>query len=144
MLARLDWQEADKGNLHAGQCPQRIPSGIADIEAGAVPAHADENEGMHGEETGDEGVSTPRRHHVSVKQCAEGSPKHGAQLERLDPQIKGEDEKEDGNGFVVVAAGDGSRDVTRRNAHEDSSQETRRWRCSHLVSQQICGKRRQT
>lgn len=108
MLAGLDGEEANKRNLHAGQCSQSVPGGVADIEARAVSAHADQSQGVHREETGDEGVSTPRCHHVTVEQSAEGSPKHGTQLKSLDPQVEGEDKKEDGDGFVIVAAGNGS------------------------------------
>lgn len=46
MLASLDWQEADKRNLHAGQCSQSIPGGVADVEARAVSAHADQDQRM--------------------------------------------------------------------------------------------------
>lgn len=108
MLASLDGEEADKRNLHAGQCSQRVPGGVADIETRAVSAHADQGQSVHREETGDESVSTPRCHHVAVEQGTEGSPEHGTQLESLDPQVKGEDKKEDGDGLVIVAAGDGS------------------------------------
>lgn len=143
MLASLDRQEANKWNLHAGQCSQSIPGGVADVEASAVPAHGDQDQRMHRQQAGNESVSTPRGHHVSVEERAESSPQHGAQLQGLDPQVKGKDKKEDGNSLVIVAAGDGSGDVTRRNSHEDGSQETGRWRRSHFIGEEISGKRSQ-
>lgn len=60
---------------------------------------------MHGQQTGDEGVTTPRRHHVAIEEGADGAPEHGAELEGLDPEVEREDEKENSDGFVVVTAG---------------------------------------
>lgn len=48
MFAGLYGQKANKRNLHARQCPQSVPSGVADIKSGAVPSHDDQNQGMHG------------------------------------------------------------------------------------------------
>ena len=81
VLARLDRQETDEWNLHAGQGSQSIPGSVADVETSAVSAHADQDKGMQWEETGDEGISAPRRHHVSVEQRAESAPQHGTQLQ---------------------------------------------------------------
>lgn len=76
MLASLDGAEADKGNLHAGQRAKRIPSRIADIEPGAVSAHADQDKGMHRQQASNEGVTSPRCHHVAIGESAKRTPKH--------------------------------------------------------------------
>ena len=143
MLAGLNRQEPDKGNLHAGQGSKSIPRRVADVEAVAVAAHADEDKGVQGKDAGDEGVAAPRSHHVSVEESAESAPEHGAKLESLDPEIEGEDEKENGDGLIVVAARDGSRDVAGGNAHEGRGEETGRRRGGHLVGKEIGGKGRQ-
>lgn len=90
MLAGLDRQKANKRNLHTSNCPESIPSSIANVKTGAVSSHTNQNERMHRQETGDEGVTTPGRHHVSVKESAYSAPEHGAELQGLDPEIEGE------------------------------------------------------
>jgi hypothetical protein len=67
MLAGLDRKEPDEGDLHAGQSAQSIPSCVCDVEPSAIPAHADENESVKRKQAGDEGISTPRGNHVTVK-----------------------------------------------------------------------------
>lgn len=94
---------------------------------------------MQGKQAGDEGVTSPRGNHVAVKEGAEGTPQHGALLQRLDPEVEGEDEQEDGDGLVVVAASDGTGDVARGNAHEQGSQETSRGRGGHLIGKEVGG-----
>ena len=139
MLAGLDGQETDKGNLHAGQCSQCIPTGIRNVKPSAVAAHADENKGVKRKETGDEGITTPGSNHVTVKEGAKSSPEHGSELQSLNPQVEGEDQKENGNGFVVVAASNRARDVAGGNAHEDGGKETGRRRRGHLVGEEVSG-----
>lgn len=62
---------------------------------------------------------TPRGHHVVVEQGRETRPHDRARLDRLDPEVKGEHEEEDGDRLVVVAAGDRARDVAGRNGDEE-------------------------
>lgn len=64
-------------------------------------------------------------------------------LDTLDPEVEGEDEQEDGDGLVVVAAGHGTRDVARSDAHEDCGKQAGRRRVGHLRRQEIAGKGRQ-
>lgn len=92
---------------------------------------------MQWQQIGDEDVTTPRRHHVSVEERGQGTPEHGAILDSLDPEEEGEDEQEDGNGLVVVATGHGSRDVAWCDAHEGGGEETRRGRIDHLIREEI-------
>jgi hypothetical protein len=54
-----DGQESDEGDLHASKCSQSIPSGITDVNTGAVSSHADENKDMERNQVGDENISTP-------------------------------------------------------------------------------------
>ena len=143
VLAGLDRQETHEGNLHAGKRSQGIPAAVADIESCAKSTHADEDEGVHGEQAGDEGIATPRRHHVSVEEGAESSPEHGTQLKSLDPQVEGKDEKENGDGLVVVRASHGSRDVARGDTHEDRRQQTGRGRGGHFIGEKIRRKGRE-
>lgn len=139
VFAGLHRKETNKGNLHAGQRSESIPRRVANVKTGAVSAHADQNEGVHGQEAGNEDIATPRGDHVAVEDGAQRSPQHGTKLESLDPEEEGKDEKENGDGLVVVAAGDGSRDVTGRNAHEDGSKKASRRRLGHLVGQEVGG-----
>ena len=60
-------QEADERYLHASQSSQRIPGSVRNVDPGAVSTHEDEHEYVQGNEIGDEDVSSPSRHHVSIK-----------------------------------------------------------------------------
>jgi len=124
VVAVTNGQETDKGNLHARKRAQRVPGRVADVQTRAVSAHAQQNKDVQREQVGDEDVTTPGRDHVSVEEGSKGTPHDGALLDTLDPQVEGEDEEEDGNGFVVVTASNGTRDVTGGNAHEDGGKET--------------------
>lgn len=139
MLVGLNCEKADKGNLEAGHCASSVPSCVADVETVAVTAHANESESMDGQETCNEGISTPRCNHVAVRQGAKTAPNHGAPLQGLDPEEEGEDKEENGDGFVIVTTGDGSRNVARGNSHEGCSKETSGWRGGHLIGKEICG-----
>lgn len=94
---------------------------------------------MKGEETGDEGITTPGSNHVPVEEGAKSSPKHGSELESLDPQVKGEDEQKNGDGFVVVTASDRTGNIARGNTHEDGGKETGGRRRGHLVGEEVSG-----
>lgn len=124
MLATPDGQEADEGDLHAGQGSQSVPSCVADVQPGAETAHADQHESMQGQQVGDEDVSTPRADHVSVEQRRQTTPHDASNLDGLDPEVEGEDQKEDGNCLVVVTSSDRSRDVAGGDAHEHSGEQT--------------------
>jgi hypothetical protein len=146
VLATADGQEANEGDLHTCERTECIPRSVADVEPRAVPAHADQDESVQRQQVGDEDVSTPGRDHVSVEQRSHCAPEHGAELDRLDPQVEGEDEQEDGNGLVVVAAGHGARDVAGCDAHESGGEEAGRGRRNHLRRQEIgreCGEARE-
>ena len=136
-------QEAHKRNLHTRQRAQRIPGRVADVQPWTEPPHADQHKSMQRQQVGDEDVSTPRADHVSIEQRRQGTPHDTADFYRLNPEIKGEDEQEDGNRLVVVAPGHATRDVTGCNAHEDGCEETCGGRVAHLGGQEICGERGQ-
>lgn len=143
MVTVADGKETDKGNLHARKRAERVPGGVADVQTRAVPAHAQQDKDVQREQVGDEDITTPGRDHVSVEESSEGAPHDGTLLDTLNPQVEGEDEEEDGNGFVVVAASNGTRDVTGGNAHEDGGEEAGRGRVGHLRGQEVTGKGRQ-
>lgn len=124
MLATPNGQETNEGNLHASQRSQGVPSRVADIKPRAETTHADQHKGVQREQVCNENVSTPCADHVTVEESRQASPHNASNLDGLDPQVEGEDQEENGNGFVVVAAGDGSRDISRRNAHEHSRKQT--------------------
>jgi hypothetical protein len=124
VLATPDGQESNKGNLHAGQRSKGVPSGVADIQSRAETTHADQHKGVQRQQVGNEDVSTPCADHVSVEESCQTSPHNASNLDGLDPEVEGEDQEENGDGFVVVASSDGTRDVTRCNAHEDSREQT--------------------
>ena len=94
---------------------------------------------MEGQQAGDEGVATPGGDHVAIEEGTEGAPQHGAELEGLDPEVEGEDEEEDGDGLIVVAAGNRARNVARGDAHEDGGKEAGRRRGGHLVGEEVGG-----
>lgn len=143
VFAAPNGQESDERNLHAGKRTQRIPSGVANIEAWAVTAHADEHKGVQGKQVGNKNVSTPCRHHVAIEQRTEGAPESRANLQGLDPQVKGEDKQENGNCLVVVTSSDRTRNVAWRNANEGSGEEASRRRLRHLGREEVRGESRQ-
>ena len=63
---------------------------------------------MHREKTSDESISTPGSHHVPVGERTESSIKHGTKLQSLDPEVEGENEEENGDGFIVITTSDRS------------------------------------
>lgn len=132
MVAAPDGKETNKGDLHARERAESVPGGVADVESGAVPSHADQDKGVQRQQVGDEDVASPRRNHVSVEEGSQSTPGDGAQLQTLDPQEEGEDQQEDGNGLVVVTASNGTRDVAGSDAHEDCGEETGRGGIRHL------------
>lgn len=139
MLATPNGQETHKRNLHASEGAQRIPRRVANIQPGAIPAHADEHKRMQRQQIGNEHITTPRANHVPIEERTHGAPKHGAILDRLDPQEEGEDEQENSNGLVVVATGHGARNVSGRDAHEGGGEEASRRRVDHLRREQVRG-----
>lgn len=140
MVTVADGQETDKGNLHARKRAQRVPGGVTDVKTRAVSAHAQQDKDVERKQVGNEDITTPGRDHVSVEERSESTPHDGALLDALDPEVEGEDEEEDGNGFIVVTSSDGTRNVTGGNAHEDGGKETGRGRVGHLRSQEVTGK----
>ncbi len=92
---------------------------------------------MEGDQVGDEDISAPRGHHVEVGQSGQGGPERRAFLEGLDPEVKGKDEQEDGNGLVVVASGDRTGDVSWGDAHESSGQQAGRRGGRQLRREQV-------
>lgn len=59
---------------------------------------------MEGQKAGNKGVASPGGNHVAIEEGTESTPQHGTLLQCLDPEIEGEDEQEDRNSFIVVAA----------------------------------------
>ena len=108
MLATPDGQETNERNLHASQRSKSVPSGVADVQPRAETAHANQHEGVQRQQVGNENVSTPCADHVSVEESREASPHNASDLDGLDPQVEGEDQEENGDSFVVVAASDGT------------------------------------
>ena len=70
--------------------------------------HEEQSKDVQWNEVDDEDVAAPRRHHVEVRQGSSRSPHHRARLHRLDPQVVGEEERENGNALVVVGTGHGA------------------------------------
>lgn len=134
-----DRQETNEWNLHTAQRSESIPSGIADVEAGAITTHAKQNEDMERNEVSDKDISTPSRNHVSIEQCSQCPPHNRSILDGLDPQEEGEDKQENGNGLIIVTSSHGTGDITGSNSHECSCKKTRGWRVGHLTSQEVHG-----
>lgn len=103
MLARADRQEVDKRHLHSSDNTDSIPGGICNVESAAVSSREAENNTVHCDQVGNEGIATPGSRHPVVEERAKPSPQDGALLDSTNPQEVGEDQQEDGNGFVIVA-----------------------------------------
>mgnify|MGYP006950205360 CR=1 FL=1 len=73
--------------------------------------HQDEHERVKRDHIRDEDVSSPGGDHIAVKEGREHAPHGRALFNGADPEVKGIHEEEDGDSFVVIRAGDGSRDV---------------------------------
>ena len=72
----------------------------------------------------DENISTPRRHHVKVRQRTPSGPVDTTGLDSLDPQVVGEHECEDGDTLVVIAAGHRAGNVSGDNGDEAGGEQT--------------------
>lgn len=144
MLAGLQGQEADEGDVVAGQGTDGVPGCVANVQPGAVTAHDEKGQGVERQQVGDEGISTPGCDHVAVEEGGSSTPEHRAELQCLDPEVEGENENKDGDGLVIVATGDRSGDVTRSNAHEDGGKETGGRRGSQLIGEEVRSKGCQT
>jgi hypothetical protein len=144
VLATANGQESDERDLHTRERAERIPRAVADIESGTIATHTNQNEGVQREQIRDEDVSTPCRHHVSVKQRGHGAPKHRSILNGLDPKEEGEDQQENRNSLVVITARNRTRDVTRGNAHERGGKEPSGGRRDHLIGQKVGRERGKT
>ena len=79
---------------------------------------------MQGNHIRDEYITTPSSDHVKVEQTACDAPERGAVLHGLDPEVEGDHEQEDGNGFVVVRACYRTRNVSWRNTDKGRSEQT--------------------
>jgi hypothetical protein len=66
---------------------------------------------------------TPSGYHVEVEHSSKSAEKSTSLLQRFDPAEKGEHEEEDGDGFIIVGACDGTRDISGYNADESSGEE---------------------
>lgn len=93
----------------------------------------------------------------NTHQCRCSGPHQRASLDRLHPQIEGEDQGEDGNSLIVVRSSHRTRNVRRHDSDKCSSQQTgRRLHCDlkrlsrmnvvaiasaapHLLDHQKCG-----
>lgn len=133
MLATPDRQEADERNLHAGKRAERIPRTVANIETRAVTTHADQYECVQGKQVGDEDVTAPCRHHVSVEKRSQCAPEDGSVLDCLDPEIEGEDQQKDGNGLVVITSSHRTGNVAGSDAHKGRGKETGGGRGNHFI-----------
>jgi hypothetical protein len=151
MFTRSNGKEPNERHLHRSERPNNIPRRIRDVNLVAEPAHQDEHKRMERNHVGDEDVSAPCCDHPSVEECREHAPECGALFDGADPEVEGVHEEEDGDGFVVVGAGDGSGDIawceggecgvqlrfrlrTRYDTDESRRQQTRRF-VRHLTSE---------
>lgn len=137
MLARANGQEVDEWDLHGSQHTDGIPSGVCDIESVAVSSRDAENNTMQGDKVSYEGIATPGGRHPVVEESTQASPQNGALLDSSDPEEVGEDQEENGDGLIIVAASNRSRDVAWCNAHEYSGQETSGLGGGHLIGEEI-------
>ena len=94
---------------------------------------------MQGQQVRDEDVSTPSADHVSIEQRTETCPHDAPLFDRLDPQIEREDQQKDSDGLVIVAPCHRSRNVSRRDAHEDRSEKPGGWGVAHLGGEKVGG-----
>lgn len=67
---------------------------------------------MQRDQVDNENVTSPCTNHVKVGKGANGRPEEGSSVNSLHPRGIGEDQREDGNTFVIEGAGHGTGDVT--------------------------------
>lgn len=111
MFTRSDGKEPNERNLHRRQRANHIPRRIRDVNLVTEPPHQNKHERMQRDHVGDEYVSAPCGDHPSVEDGGEHAPECGSLFNGADPEVECVHEEEDGDGFVVVGAGDGSGDV---------------------------------
>ena len=117
MLRCTHGLKADERHLHRGESTNRVPAGVGDIEPRRKAAHEDKHEGVERDHICNEDVSSPRRDHVEVEDGSDGAIERRTMLHGTDPAPEGEHEEEDGDGFVVIGSGDGTRDIAGYNTH---------------------------
>ncbi|KAJ8524775.1 hypothetical protein ON010_g16341 [Phytophthora cinnamomi] len=138
-LGLLDNVEAHKGHLHGHEAAQGVKRRVGDVQARGVAAGEDHHQHVDGDHVDDEHVAAPGRHHVEVRERAGRRPEHGSRVHGLDPEVEDEDEREDGDAFVVVRAADRAGDVRRHDAREGGGQEPGARALGHLLGQQVAG-----
>lgn len=67
---------------------------------------------MQRDKIDNEYITSPCGHHVKVCEGSQTRPEEGTSLHGLDPQIVGQQQREDGYTFVIVRTSDGTGNVT--------------------------------
>lgn len=111
MFTRSYGKEPDERYLHRRQRSNHIPRRIRDINLVIKPSHQDEHKRMQRDHVGDKDVTAPGGDHPAVKDGGEHTVESGTLLDGADPEVECVHEEEDGDGFVVIRASDGSGDV---------------------------------
>lgn len=67
---------------------------------------------MQRNQVDDENVSSPCTNHVKVGEGAKGRPEHGSSVHGSHPHCVGEDQRENGNTFIIEGSSHGTGDVS--------------------------------
>jgi hypothetical protein len=117
--------ETDKADLHRKQHPKHIHAIVGHIESLRVPPSDKQHEHIKRDEIDNEHVASPCRHHVEVPERRGKRPGKRSRVNGAHEEVECEQQREDGDAFIVVGTGDGAGDVTRDDGDERGGDEPR-------------------
>lgn len=103
--------ETDKSDLHSKDGTNNVERRVSNVELVAVAASEQEGQGVQGDQVDDEHVTTPSADHVEVGQRADDGPVQRTSIHRLDPSVEGQNQRKNGDTFVIEWTGNWTRDV---------------------------------
>lgn len=104
--------ETDESDLHSKNGTNNVESWVSNVELVAVATSEQESQNVQRNQVNDEHVTTPRADHVEVGQGADDGPVQRTSIHRLDPGVEGQNQRKNGNTFVIKWAGNWTWDVT--------------------------------
>mmetsp|Transcript_17093 Transcript_17093/g.65164 ORF Transcript_17093/g.65164 Transcript_17093/m.65164 type:complete len:372 (-) Transcript_17093:541-1656(-) len=141
-LGLLDHVEAYERHHHCAHASDDVEDAVRDVQAAGEAARDHEGEHVNWDHVDDEHVASPRGHHVEVGNRRRGGVQHGAGVYRADPEVEDEEQREDRDTLIVVAAPDATADVARHDGDEGCRQESRARPARHLLGQEEGGQGR--
>lgn len=124
VLRALNGLEAHKWYLHGEYCADAVERAVGYVDAMREAARYHQGQDVQWYQIDKEYVTTPWGYHVEVGQGWAGRPENGAWLDRLDPQVVGEEHAEDCNALIVVGTGNRAWYVAGHNGDQCCSDQT--------------------